>query len=215
MNISDDKETQDRILSAAEELFSNHGYHGTSIRGVTQKARVNLAAIHYHFGDKKSLYCKVIANRLRSVNQARQAGLESALKYANDKPIPLALLVDIYARPLFELCIPDRSGVGVIKLLGRILAEPLPFVDDLLAAELHPVTAQFAQAIRRHLPSLTPEEFMWRISFVVGAMHHTLATLHRMKDLTRGLCRNNDSMNALQYFVQFASVTLSAPPTVS
>jgi len=211
MTTNPDIETPTKILLSAGELFASFGFHGTSIRAVTQKAKVNLAAIHYHFGDKKSLYCSVISNQLRPINQVRLVGLANALKYSGDKPIPLSLLVDIYARPLFDLCVDDPNGLAMIRLLGRSMIEPLPFVDKLLAEELHPVTAQFAQAIRRHVHRLTPEGFMWRVSFVVGAMHHTLATMHRMRDLTRGLCRDNDAETALRQFVQLATATLSAP----
>ena len=75
------------------------------------------------------------------------------------------------------------------RILGRSLTEPLPFLEELLAKEYHPVMARFGQALRGH-PNLTPEYFLWRLSFLIGAMHHALATLHRMKDLTRGICRN-------------------------
>jgi len=64
--------------------------------------------------------------------------------------------------------------------------------------------SRFGQALRRHAPALSPEDFLWRLSFVVGAMLHALATLHRMKDLTRGICRDNDQAAARARFVEFA-----------
>ncbi|HEX5767815.1 MAG TPA: TetR family transcriptional regulator, partial [Burkholderiales bacterium] len=45
-------ETRTRILDAAEELFMQHGFEGTSMRLLTAKAEVNLAAVNYHFGSK-------------------------------------------------------------------------------------------------------------------------------------------------------------------
>jgi AcrR family transcriptional regulator len=206
------KEPVIKILAVAEELFCNRGYHDTSIRDVTRRAGVNLAAINYHFGDKQSLYCAVLASRLRPVNRTRLDNLTSALDRAGDQPIPLALIIDIFARPMFDLC-QDRTngGTHAIRLIGRSIMEPFPFVDDLLAKELHPVTTRFSQVLRRHVPTLTAEEFMWRLNFAVGAMHHTLATMHRLKDLTRGLCRNNDAPEALRHFTQFAVTTITAP----
>lgn len=207
-----DGETIARILSSAEELFSTRGYYGASIREVTKKARVNLASINYHFGDKQSLYCEVIARRLRPINQVRLNKLNNASELAGDQPIPLALIIDIFARPVFQLCEEVESGGrNTLRLIGRSMVEPLPFVDELLAAELQPVITRFAHAIRRHMPNLTPEEFMWRLSFVVGAMNHALATMHRMKGLTRGLCQDNDPEVALRHFTQFAVTTLTTP----
>ena len=48
-------ETRTRILDAAEELFMLHGFEGTSMRLLTAKAGVNLAAVNYHFGSKDAL----------------------------------------------------------------------------------------------------------------------------------------------------------------
>ena len=48
-------ETCTRILDAAEELFMQHGFEGTSMRHLTSRAGVNLAAVNYHFGSKDRL----------------------------------------------------------------------------------------------------------------------------------------------------------------
>lgn len=205
------KSTEDKILSVAADLFSERGYHGTSIRDVTLKAKVNLASINYHFGDKQQLYREVVASRLRPLNRMRLDRLANAQALAGGHPIPLALIVDIFARPLFELSEKSEPEAGqVLRMIARGMVEPLAFMDEFLGKELHAITLHFSQAIRRHLPSLTPEEFMWRLNFVVGAMHHTLATMHRMKELTRGLCQNNDQESALRHFSGFAIRNLSA-----
>ena len=48
-------ETVERILDAAEQLFAEKGFAETSLRLITSKAGVNLAAVNYHFGSKKAL----------------------------------------------------------------------------------------------------------------------------------------------------------------
>ena len=48
-------DTVERILDAAEILFAEKGFSETSLRLITSKAQVNLAAVNYHFGSKKSL----------------------------------------------------------------------------------------------------------------------------------------------------------------
>jgi AcrR family transcriptional regulator len=48
--------TRERILRAVERLFADRGYEETSIRAIVAKARVNQAAINYHFGGKDGLY---------------------------------------------------------------------------------------------------------------------------------------------------------------
>lgn len=51
--------TKERILLAAAELFAEHGYQGTTHQMMSEKAKVNIAAINYHFGSKENLYLKV------------------------------------------------------------------------------------------------------------------------------------------------------------
>jgi AcrR family transcriptional regulator len=208
-----DKETLNRVLTAAESLFAEQGYDGTTLRQITQKANVNLAAVNYHHGDKESLYLEILRRRIQPINQVRLGRLAEAEQQAGDQPVPLGTLMEILAGPLFELYAEsDENGRHGARLIGRTLVEPLPFTETFLAGEFQPWLARFAQALRRHVPALTPEDFLWRFSFVIGALQHTLATLHRMKSLTRGICRDNDHAAALPRFVQFATGVFGSRP---
>ena len=59
--------TRQRILDAAEKLFSAHGYKGVSMRQITVAASVNVAAIQYHFDNKVALFSDVMARRLHPI----------------------------------------------------------------------------------------------------------------------------------------------------
>src|SRR5215216_5840788 len=48
-----DKQIQ--IMEAAEELFAEKGFAGTSVRDIAEVASVNLAMISYYFGSKDKL----------------------------------------------------------------------------------------------------------------------------------------------------------------
>ena len=45
--------TKDKILDAAENLFSVRGFDAVSLRDITDKADVTLALASYHFGDQR------------------------------------------------------------------------------------------------------------------------------------------------------------------
>lgn len=49
-----DKQVQ--IMEAAEILFAEKGFNGTSVRDIAEKAQVNLAMISYYFGSKDKLF---------------------------------------------------------------------------------------------------------------------------------------------------------------
>ncbi|MDB6114879.1 MAG: putative DNA-binding transcriptional regulator [Lacunisphaera sp.] len=212
MSLSSSVKIHSRILDSAEECFALHGYEAASLRQITRNAGVNLAAAHYHLGNKQTLYALVFSRRLRPLNEARLAELEKAEAATPNRLVPLAQVLEIMARPLFELCHGNHGGRHFIRVLGRSLSEPAPFKDALLAREFQPAMTRLGQALRRHVPALSPEDFLWRLSFVMGAMHHTLATLHQMSELTRGICRNDDHESALRRFLEFATVTFQASP---
>lgn len=205
---------KERILNAAESLFAEKGYDGASLRQITKTATVNLAAVNYHFGDKESLYREVITRRLRPINQSRLALLDQAEQAASDTPVPLAIIFEAIARPMFELGQYDpNESHQVVRLIGRSLSEPQSFMAGLIAQEIQPAMARFAQAVRRHVPALSPEHFLWHFSFVVGALHHALSTMHAMNPLTRGICRDHDSSTALSLYVRFAVASFTSLST--
>ena len=53
------EETRWRLLQAAAEIFAEVGYHAATTREICRRAGVNLASIHYYYGDKAELYREV------------------------------------------------------------------------------------------------------------------------------------------------------------
>lgn len=207
-----EREARNRILTVALEHFASRGYHGSSIRDITRQAGVNLAAINYHFHNKECLYREALSSMLRPLNQLRLQRLDRAAELSGDQPIPLELVIEILAAPLFEICAdPSASNTFAARIIGRSTTEPLPFIQEFLATEQQPFTRRFSQAIRLHARKMSVSEFMWRLSFLNGALHHTLATMHCMQILTQGLCKNNDVEQTTAHFVQFAVNTIRAP----
>lgn len=200
--------TRDTILNTAESLFAQHGYAGVSLRQITVAAKVNVASVNYHFYDKAGLYRELLRLRLRQINRERLSLLEAAQARTGDDLIPLQEIFDALARPLF---FPGpESGPDAPRLLGRLLSERQPFADDLLREEFQPAMTRFGQAIRRHQPALPPADFVWRLSFVIGALHHSLTTLPDMSLHTGGLCQAGDCATALRNFRDFAANAFSA-----
>ena len=52
--------TREAIIKAAVQLFAEKGFDSTSVRDIVTKARVNQAAINYHFKTKDGLYLEVL-----------------------------------------------------------------------------------------------------------------------------------------------------------
>jgi AcrR family transcriptional regulator len=64
---TDDPEARAKIIAAAEELFAERGFAGTSIRDIAQKADITGAMLHYYFGNKENLYQTILETAVAGV----------------------------------------------------------------------------------------------------------------------------------------------------
>src|SRR5213594_4298055 len=96
------RDTRSRILDVAEELFGEQGLDRVSIRDITRKAKVNLAAINYHFGSKEDLVVAVFERRVVPVNEARLAALDAVEQAAGKKSPKLEAILDAFIRPALQ-----------------------------------------------------------------------------------------------------------------
>ena len=62
--------TKDRILDAAEELFSSKGFDGTKVQKIATAAGVNKAMLYYYFKDKDDLLICVIGRIFKGIGDA-------------------------------------------------------------------------------------------------------------------------------------------------
>jgi AcrR family transcriptional regulator len=174
--------TKIRMLDAAEALFMEHGFEATSLRQITARAEVNLAAVSYHFGSKEDLFETVLRRRLDPMNQERIALL---LRYERDAaPDVLScerILTAMFIPALALARERERGGQNFLRLLGRAYADPAPFIRRFLAEQYATMIARFKAAFARALPLLPKKELSWRLHFVMGALSYTLAGTDALK----------------------------------
>ena len=65
-----DGTTKDRILDAAEEIFSSRGFDGTKVQEIATAAGVNKAMLYYYFKDKDDLLVSVIGRIIQGIGEA-------------------------------------------------------------------------------------------------------------------------------------------------
>jgi AcrR family transcriptional regulator len=70
-------EKQIQIMEAAEELFAEKGFDGTSVRDIADEAGVNLAMISYYFGSKEKLMESLFKYRGESIKLQLESMLEN------------------------------------------------------------------------------------------------------------------------------------------
>ncbi|HEX9432996.1 MAG TPA: TetR family transcriptional regulator [Burkholderiales bacterium] len=204
-------ETRTRILDAAEELFMQHGFEGTSMRPLTTKAGVNLAAVNYHFGSKHALIEAVFRRRLDPMNLARIAELE--MLEAEERPSSPETIIRAFITPGLRL-LEDARGGGrnFARLLGRTYTEPNKAVRALIGQMYAPTMQRYKAALERALPQMPREELVWRMHFMFGTLAYTLAATDTVQ-LIAG-CKPEDRYDARlleERLTAFLAAGLTAP----
>jgi AcrR family transcriptional regulator len=116
-------ETRMRLLTTAAVVFAEHGFSATTIRMISGQAKVNVAAVNYHFGSKEALYHEVLRH-------VRRLAYE---KY----PVTHGLSVDAtpeerlhaYIRSFLLRIFGDKRNSGFGTLMIREMVEPTSALD--------------------------------------------------------------------------------------
>ncbi|MSR66047.1 MAG: TetR/AcrR family transcriptional regulator [Pedosphaera sp.] len=210
------RDTKTVILDAAELLFARKGPNGTSLREVIGHARVNLAAIHYHFGSKHELLDAVLSRRLASLNGERLGLLADFEAKLGRRPVSLEQVLHALIAPALRLSRdPRRGGETFMRLLGRCFTEPDERLQQMLTRHFEQVAIRFTSAIQKSLPKLPPVDLFWRIHFMIGAMAHTMADTRRVRENSKGLCDPDNTNEVIARLTAFLSAGFRCKPTLS
>ena len=79
-------ETLERMLDAAELLFSRHGLYGVTLRDVAHEVGVHTSLMHYYFEDKLALFQAVFARRAAVTSDRRMKALDAYEAQSRGKP---------------------------------------------------------------------------------------------------------------------------------
>jgi AcrR family transcriptional regulator len=147
--------TIDRILDAAEVEFAAHGFVETSLRTITSKAKVNLAAVNYHFGSKKGLIQAVTDRFLGPLTKNLQTQLSA------------------YEMALIE----TQDSLAVFaRLINTAYSQSQGHLRKHLTKQYGASFMYFMKLLRRHMPLMTHEQFFWRFHYLLGILVFSISS---------------------------------------
>ncbi|MGF1473759.1 MAG: TetR family transcriptional regulator [Rubrobacteraceae bacterium] len=156
-------DAKERILDAAERLFSEEGLDGVSVRAVTAEAGLNVAAVNYHFGSKAALLSAMVRRFFARVSAERLRRLDELEVSAGGKPPPVEDLVVAFAVPVFELFDEHRAREwGQAWMATRGTDGQDRGVSPMTFGETE-VERRYQAALGQTLPWLSSEELRWRL----------------------------------------------------
>lgn len=198
--------TKDRILGAAEELFAQQGFTGTSLREVTSRADVNIAAVNYHFGSKENLVNEVFRRRMDEMSAQRLQALKIATA---EHPGELEPVLAAFVEPALALAQDRHGGGAFIRVIARAYAEKNDALRKFLSDQYGHVLRDFAKAIGACVPGLGKEELYWRLDFLSGALTYAMADFGLIKR-PAGVSEANHREKAARALIRFAAAGFNA-----
>jgi len=154
--------TRERILKAAERLFAERGYEATSIRAIVGKARVNQAAINYHFAGKDGLYREVLRAAFRALTEHQLASAEEIKAMSREQA-----LVEFVRHQLQPLVGRDELSRH-LRIFNWETVRPTAVFRKLLSEEAAPFMGVAVDLVRRFLPDADQRTLVVAAIWLIG-----------------------------------------------
>ena len=187
--------TRERIMKAAERLFAERGYDATSIRAIVAKARVNQAAINYHFDGKDGLYREVLRAAFRALTEQQ---LEHADEMkAMSREAALAEFIRRQLRPLLGRDEYSRH----MRILNWETVRPTAVFRKLLSEEAAPFMGLAVELVRRFQPEADQRTLVAAAVWLLGQCSVFLRNREQLADPPLGLVLDENSVEWLAQMV--------------
>jgi AcrR family transcriptional regulator len=143
-------ETRTRLLEAGAELFAAQGFHGTTVREITERARVNLAAGHYHFGSKRELYLEVFRTHFARVRDElrRRGAAPDRAQLAHLSPHQAAAVLRERIRAMVDQVIASTPALAPL-LMQREMADPTEALPVIVREFIRPMMDELEDIVAR------------------------------------------------------------------
>lgn len=178
--------TVDRILDTAETLFASKGFAETSLRAITSKAGVNLAAVNYHFGSKEALIQAVFERFLTPFCTELSRQLDQIEN--DDAPVTLERLLSMVSVIAMGSQGTDPGRVAIFfRLSGLAYTQAQGHLRRYLSDHYGALFRRFLKLLNAAAPELPPMELFWRVHFALGASVFTMSGM----DSLLAICKSD------------------------
>jgi AcrR family transcriptional regulator len=195
-------DTMEQIYDAAEELFSQHGLYGTTLKDVAKKVGVHHTLLNYYFADKKALFDAVFARRAVVTSERRMKALDEYEAACAGKPTVEGALHAFLDTDL-DTYIEGGEGWRNYAKLGAQVSNTPEWGTELMDKHFDPVVLRLIALLKSALPGCPDEDIFWGYQFVTGALMLSLARTGRIDKLSGGLCKSEDFAAVKQRLARF------------
>lgn len=195
------RETAERILDAAEEVFAEKGFEGATLRDVADRVGIRIPSLYNHFSSKDALYTAVLSRGIGPVLKTLAASAvddeQSRARILEDTLAVLAARPNVPRLVLHETL---AGGGHLRKMLEEWLGPVLLQAQNLV---------ERGPAAKRWEPEQLPHLVLAMYNIVVG--YFAAAPIYRDLDGTDLL--SPDALRRQAEFMQRLTELLFSPDT--
>jgi AcrR family transcriptional regulator len=158
------EQTRNRLLDAAEQVFIDRGFHGTSVDEVAESAGYSKGAVYSNFEDKDELFLAVLERRVDSRALAIEAGVPTDDAIGDQAVQAGTAFVDVFL---------EQSQWSLLLMEFATYSARHPHLRERFAARNHQMREAIVTLIDRHLDALglvapIPTDQLAMILFALG-----------------------------------------------
>ncbi len=190
------------ILDAAEELFSQHGLYGVTLKDVAKQVGVHHTLLNYYFTDKKALFDAVFARRAEVTSGRRMQALDAYEASVGGK-VTVEGALHAFLDTDLDTYIEGGEGWKNYARLSAQVANTPEWGAELMDEHFDPVVLRLIGLLKAALPDCSEQDIFWGYHFTTGALVLTLARTGRIDKLSGGLCHSDDFAAVKEHMARF------------
>lgn len=157
------KETKEKLLQTATELFAKYGINGVSTRVLAKESGVNLSSINYYFGSKQKLYDAV----LESIIERISAFIASKRAPLLEKPLPPNEEFKVLIGNLIDFLCSSAISNAQSELLIKEIVQPTNVYHQLYTQIIEPMHQRLT-ALAMQITDFKEEEAILQVHCLIG-----------------------------------------------
>jgi AcrR family transcriptional regulator len=157
--------TRAQLMEVALDLLAECGEEGITLRGLTDAAGANVAAVSYHFGSLKSLFDAAIEQALEHYLDAQRDAVSALGPESTIEELAAA-----FARPMMHALSVGGRDLDVMRIVARSGIDPPPGwerFDD----RFNRIRADVLQVLKANVPDVRDRELILRTRLAAGMLN--------------------------------------------
>src|SRR6478735_9458269 len=141
----------EQIYEAAEELFSQHGLHGVTLKDVAKQVGVHHTLLNYYFSDKRALFDAVFARRAVVTSDRRMKAMDEYDRDCGGKPTVEGAL-HVFLDTDLDLYIEGGEGWKNYASLTAQVANTPEWGASMMDNHFDPVVLRLIDLLKKAMP---------------------------------------------------------------